>query len=100
MKLKNQKDLDKIRSIYADSLKHETKKILVCAGTGCVSSGSLDIFDRLTELLKERNIKCSVELEKEPHGDSVGVKKSGCHGFCEMGPLVRIEPQGWLYTKV
>ena len=100
MKLKNQKDLDKIRSIYADSLKHETKKRLVCAGTGCVSSGSLDIFDRLTELLKERNIKCSVELEKEPHGDSVGVKKSGCHGFCEMGPLVRIEPQGWLYTKV
>lgn len=100
MKLKNRKDLDKIRTIYADSLKHETKKILVCAGTGCVSSGSLDIFDRLTELLKERNIKCSVELEKEPHGDSVGVKKSGCHGFCEMGPLVRIEPQGWLYTKV
>ena len=28
------------------------------------------------------------------------MKKSGCHGFCEMGPLVRIEPQGWLYTKV
>ncbi len=100
MKLKNQKDLDKIRDIYANSLKHETKKILVCAGTGCVSSGSLEIFDRLTELLKDRDIKCSVQLEKEPHGDSVGVKKSGCHGFCEMGPLVRIEPQGWLYTKV
>jgi NADH-quinone oxidoreductase subunit F len=30
----------------------------------------------------------------------VGMKKSGCHGFCEMGALVRIEPQGWLYTKV
>ena len=87
MKLKNQKDLDKIRSIYADSLKHETKKILVCAGTGCVSSGSLDIFDRLT-------------LEKEEEGNHIGLKKSGCHGFCEMGPLVRIEPQGWLYTKV
>ena len=28
------------------------------------------------------------------------MKKSGCHGFCEMGPLVRIEPQGWLYVKV
>jgi NADH:ubiquinone oxidoreductase subunit F (NADH-binding)/(2Fe-2S) ferredoxin len=41
-----------------------------------------------------------VELADEPHGDVVGMKKSGCHGFCEMGPLVRIEPQGWLYTKV
>ena len=36
----------------------------------------------------------------DPHEDVVGLKKSGCHGFCEMGPLVRIEPQGWLYTKV
>ena len=41
-----------------------------------------------------------MELQKEPHDGSVGLKKSGCHGFCEMGPLLRIEPQGWLYTKV
>ena len=33
------------------------------------------------------------------HGN-IGVKKSGCHGFCEMGPLMRIEPMGILYTKV
>ena len=30
----------------------------------------------------------------------IGLKKSGCHGFCEMGPLIRIEPAGILYTKV
>ncbi|MDF2538713.1 MAG: hypothetical protein K0S76_1734 [Herbinix sp.] len=98
--LKTRDDLINIRSRYAKSLTAETKKILVCAGTGCVSSGSLEIFDRLTKLLKEQNISCTVELADEPHGDSVGIKKSGCHGFCEMGPLVRIEPQGWLYTKV
>ena len=35
------------------------------------------------------------------HGDGpMEVKKSGCHGFCEMGPLMRIEPLGVLYTKV
>ena len=34
------------------------------------------------------------------HGEHVGVKKSGCHGFCEMGPLVRIEPYNYLYLKV
>lgn len=39
-------------------------------------------------------------IGKDPHGDSIGLKKSGCHGFCEMGPLVRIEPEGILYTKV
>ena len=45
-------------------------------------------------------MKCALVLEKDPHGDSIGLKKSGCHGFCEMGPLLRIEPMGWLYIKV
>jgi len=98
--LKNREDLKKLRSLYKEALEAEKKKILVCAGTGCISSGSLEIYDRLVEIMKERNIPCSVELPEEPHGDTVGMKRSGCHGFCEMGPLVRIEPQGWLYTKV
>jgi NADH-quinone oxidoreductase subunit F len=98
--LKTREDLIQIQLKYAKSLARQTQKILVCAGTGCVSSGSLEIFDRLTELMKLNNVACSVELEEEPHDDSVGMKKSGCHGFCEMGPLVKIEPQGWLYTKV
>ncbi|SHJ22945.1 NuoF family protein [Hespellia stercorisuis] len=40
------------------------------------------------------------ETAQEVDQPSVGIKKSGCHGFCEMGPLVRIEPHGILYTKV
>jgi NADH-quinone oxidoreductase subunit F len=98
--LKTRDDLIKIRSVYTESILSEKRKILVCAGTGCVSSGSLDIYERLVVLMKEQNIPCTVELAEEPHGDSVGMKKSGCHGFCELGPLIRIEPQGWLYTKV
>lgn len=100
MILKSREDLVNLRSIYSNSIKQETKKILVCAGTGCVAGGSLQIYDELIRLMKEKNINCTVELEKEPHEHSVGVKRSGCHGFCEMGPLVRIEPQGLLYTKV
>jgi len=50
--------------------------------------------------MKEKGINCEVKLEKEPHDETVGIKKSGCHGFCEMGPLVRIEPFGYLYIKV
>lgn len=98
--IKTREELLQIRSRDMKALESQKKKILVCAGTGCVSSGSLDIFDRLSELLKERGIVCCVELEEEPHDDTVGMKKSGCHGFCEMGPLIRIEPQGWLYTRV
>ena len=83
-----------------EALDREKCKILVCGGTGCVAGGSLQIFDRLQALLQEKGLNVEVELAHEPHGDVVGMKKSGCHGFCEMGPLVRIEPQGWLYTKV
>jgi NADH-quinone oxidoreductase subunit F len=98
--LKTREDLIQIRSVYAGALKRQTKKLLVCAGTGCVSSGALEIFDRLEQLMKEHRIACSIELTPEPHEDSVGLKQSGCHGFCELGPLLRIEPQGWLYTRV
>jgi NADH-quinone oxidoreductase subunit F len=97
--LKSRDDLIRARAALTASLAAESKKILVCAGTGCISGGSLEIYDRLRSIMTERNIPYAVELRPEPH-DTVGLKKSGCHGFCEMGPLVRIEPQGWLYTKV
>ncbi len=93
-------DLIELRSTYRQALDAEKMKILICAGTGCISSGSLDIYHRLTQLMEDRKIPCSVQLQEEPHGNVVGVKQSGCHGFCEMGPLIRIEPQGFLYTKV
>ena len=98
--LKTREDLQIRRRYFAESLREEKKRILVCAGTGCISSGSLDIFHCLQKLMEQNHIPCSVELAEEPHGEVVGIKKSGCHGFCEMGPLVRIEPEGWLYVRV
>ena len=96
----NRQELKAARATYAKSLIAQQKKILVCAGTGCVAGGALDIYDELIRLIEAKGIHCAVRLEKESHTDSIGIKKSGCHGFCEMGPLVRLEPQGWLYIKV
>ncbi|MDR2181540.1 MAG: NADH-quinone oxidoreductase subunit NuoF [Treponema sp.] len=101
--LRDRAELQKHRNAYAASLAREKKKILVCAGTGCVSSGSLEIYKRLIDLMQERNIPCTVELYVEPENrgrETVGIKRSGCHGFCELGPLILIEPEGYLYTKV
>lgn len=76
-------------------------RILICAGTGCLAGGSAEIYERISSLVQENP---DVEVYFGPeiaHGDGeIGVKKSGCHGFCEMGPLMRIEPMGILYTKV
>lgn len=98
--LLNRNDLINVRNSYKASFDAQEKRILICAGTGCVAGGSLEIYDELVRLMKEKNINCEVKLEKEPHDEAVGIKKSGCHGFCEMGPLVRIEPWGYLYIKV
>ncbi len=98
--LKNREDLIALRAEAKKSYEMQTEKIIVCAGTGCVAGGSLKIYDRLKELTEAADVNVAVELEVDPHDKSIGLKKSGCHGFCEMGPLLRIDPQGWLYTKV
>ncbi len=98
--LKDRQELRAFREECVRAYNAYKRKILVCAGTGCVSSGSLNIYARLRELIEANGIHCAVELEHEPESEGVALKKSGCHGFCERGPLVRIEPEGWLYTKV
>jgi NADH-quinone oxidoreductase subunit F len=100
MKINTREELNAIRDRYKASLEKQYKQILVCAGTGCVAGGSLDIYKRLQEIIEERGLKLTLVLEEGPHDHMIGLKKSGCHGFCEMGPLLRIEPIGWLYIKV
>ena len=99
-KLGSREDLAELRAVCERAYSLEKTKILVCGGTGCVAGGSLNVYARLQELLKEKGLNVEVELADDPHDDVIAVKKSGCHGFCEMGPLLRIDPMGWLYTKV
>lgn len=91
-------DLISIANTFKNSLEKQTKKVLVCAGTGCLAGGSLKIYEKIRELVKEKGLLVDVDLFKEEEG--IGVKKSGCHGFCEAGPLVRIEPYNYLYLHV
>ena len=102
MKLENREDLIAIRKILKKNYEAEVKRVIVCGGIGCVSGGSMDILDRIKHLLVEKRVACEVEVgyDLEDGGEKVGVKRSGCQGFCELGPLVRFEPQGWIYTKV
>lgn len=100
-RIENREALGQIRESSKADVESSRCRILICAGTGCLAGGSGEIYDRMCELVQE-NPNVEVHFGAEiAHGDGeVGVKKSGCHGFCEMGPLMRIEPQGILYTKV
>lgn len=94
MCLKSRSDINKYRETQLDNFKNQKKKILICSGTGCISSGSREVYEKFKNYAKTTDIE--VSLEKE----SIGVKKSGCHGFCELGPLILIEPESLLYLKV
>jgi NADH-quinone oxidoreductase subunit F len=98
MKINNQEEFDAFSDKSLKALDRQKKKVLVCAGTGCVAGGSLEIYNRIRELIDEKDLLVDLELNHEKEG--IGVKKSGCHGFCEMGPLVRIEPENYLYLRV
>ncbi len=98
MFIKTYADLEAYEEIFKNSLSKQRIKVLVCGGTGCVAGGSIDIYNELTRLVNENGNLASVDLVKEDEGTSV--KKSGCHGFCEAGPLVRIEPYNYLYLRV
>ena len=100
MAIENREMLQKSRDAFLEQIDRQTKKIYVCGGTGCVAGGSMEIYERLKELIEEKGLNCQVNLEKEEEGNHIGLKKSGCHGFCEMGPLLRIEPAKLLYLKV
>ncbi|MBO7728747.1 MAG: NADH-quinone oxidoreductase subunit NuoF [Oscillospiraceae bacterium] len=77
----------------------EKRKVLVCCGTGCTAGGNLKVFEELQNQMALHGEAFEVALNITSCEPVTGLKKSGCHGFCEMGPLVRIEPEGWLYCK-
>ena len=100
-RIESKEMLNQLRDDNKERIDNSKCRVLICAGTGCLASGSGEIYEKIKELIGENP---DVEVHFGPeiaHGDGpMEVKKSGCHGFCEMGPLMRIEPLGVLYTKV
>ena len=79
----------------------QVPSVLICAGTGCIAGGAMKIYENLKAECEARGLPVYVGLKHDSEAEkSVHVKMSGCHGFCEMGPLVHIEPMGILYIHV
>jgi len=91
--IRNNEELSQARLAAEAQLKAYDCRILVCSGTGCIATGSNKIHEIFEGLVKETP---GIELVFSPCGGhhdepAVGVKKTGCQGFCELGPLVRIQ---------
>ncbi len=66
----------------------QQRTIYICQGTGCVSGKSIEITEALEKHIAEAGLK------------DVRVDFTGCHGFCEQGPVAIVEPEGIFYTHV
>lgn len=64
-------------------------QVLVCGGTGCTSSGSPAIINRLHEEIKKNGLENEVE-----------VVRTGCFGLCALGPIMIVYPEGCFYSAV
>lgn len=98
--IKSLTDLEAIKKQYLADHGKQAAEILLCAGTGCVANGATELYKAIMAELKERDAKVVVDFLTEDPCDAISTVKTGCHGFCEQGPLIRIEPSGVLYTKV
>ncbi|MDY3918906.1 MAG: NADH-quinone oxidoreductase subunit NuoF [Candidatus Limivivens sp.] len=97
MSIENREALANVCQKTQEEIASYRCRVLVCAGTGCIATGSQKIFSQMQELCRDLE-NVSVEFQKDvPH---IGVVKTGCQGICELGPLVRIEPQHFQYVKV
>ena len=102
--IKTAEELTQAAALACAEIKKYDCRILVCSGTGCIATGSNKIHEIFEGIVKDTP---GIQLVFSPcggHDDEkvVGVKKTGCQGFCELGPLVRIQKgdQVVQYVKV
>ncbi len=84
-------ELDTWRESLTEKADSDLPLITVCGGTGCRVYGSEKVWTAFQDELTNQNANAMLNYD---------VKVTGCHGFCEKGPLVVIHPQGIMYTNV
>lgn len=88
LRIASENDLNQIITDVENSRTYR-KEVIVCGGTGCMSSGNDKILENLQNKVKE------LGLENE-----IRIVKTGCVGFCEKGPIVKIMPDNTFYAEV
>ena len=85
MKIQNLAQLDEYRARLVSARDPNQPTVTICGGTGCRAYGSEQVYDAARENLKD---------------GQAHVRLTGCHGFCEKGPLVVVQPEGLFYSRV
>ncbi|HAG10894.1 MAG TPA: NADH-quinone oxidoreductase subunit F [Desulfotomaculum sp.] len=89
MKIRNPKELEKLRNKISAGKDPLKPCVSICSSTGCLALGSAKLVEALKAELNQRGME-----------NKVDIKETGCHGFCEGGPLLVIHPEETCYLKV
>ncbi len=73
--------------------------VLICHGSACVSAGAPKIKKIIENEIKNLGLS-NIEVKNSECQHDIKLKITGCHGFCQRGPTVIIEPEGIFYTEV
>ena len=82
-------DLIAVKKRFQENIKKYNYRILICTGTGCKSSNCYGVKQALIETLEKNGIS-----------DKVLVSETGCHGTCDIGPVMAVYPNGVFYTRL
>ena len=89
-RLESREALDQLRNSMLENRGGTSRKLgSLCAGSGCSAYGTAKVYQVLRE-----------EIEKQGMEDNVEIKLTGCHGFCEKGPIMVVHPEGIFYPQV
>jgi len=88
-KIRTSQELETLRNSLLQQRDSNKPCVRVCLGTGCRARGSLDVMEAFKDEIKQQGIPVKVET-----------KQTGCHGFCERGPVIVIGPKEIFYQRV
>jgi len=88
-RLHSLQELNELREVCRNAVDPKKPCLTVCCGSGCTAAGGNDVAAALRKALEKRGLE-----------DEITVKTTGCHGFCEKGPVMIVWPEGTFYNRV
>ncbi len=88
-KIKSAAELKQLQEEAKKRIDPEKPCIAFCTGTGCLAYGTQKLVDKFREEIENRNL-----------GEQIYIRKTGCHGFCERGPMAVIYPKKIFYQQI
>ncbi|MHB8091057.1 MAG: NADH-ubiquinone oxidoreductase-F iron-sulfur binding region domain-containing protein [Syntrophales bacterium] len=88
-KIKSFSELKELQEKIKAARDSQQQRITICVGTGCLAHGAMSVADAFREELDRRGLSVKIDF-----------RKTGCHGFCERGPMVILAPENIFYQHV